>query len=39
MYVKKVIVDWDALYNHSATLRILFYDPDGNLIEVGTPVG
>ena len=35
MFIKKVIVNWPSTGRYSA-LRILFYDPDGNLFESGS---
>ena len=38
MYIKKVIVDWDAVPGGYSSLRILFYDLDGNLFESGRTI-
>ena len=37
MFIKKVIVNWPSTGRYSA-LRILFYDPDGNLFESGSTI-
>ena len=38
MYIKKVIVDWDAVPGGYSSLRILFYDLDGKLFESGRTI-
>ena len=38
MYIKKVIVDWGAVPGGYSSLRILFYDLDGNLFESGRTI-
>ena len=38
MFIKKVIVDWDAVPGGYSSLRILFYDQDGNLFESGRTI-
>ena len=38
MFIKKVIVDWGHTYQRHPYLRILFYDPDGNLFESGSTI-
>ena len=38
MFIKKVIVDWGYAYRRHPYLRILFYDPDGNLFESGSTI-
>ena len=38
MLVKKVIVTWPSMSNYYPYLRILFYDPDGNLFESGSTI-
>ena len=38
MFIKKVIVDWGYAYRRHPYLRILFYDPDGNLFESGNTI-
>ena len=37
MFIKKVVVNWPSTGRYSA-LRILFYDPDGNLFESGSTI-
>ena len=37
MFIKKVMVDWIST-NYYPTLRILFYDQDGNLFESGSTI-
>ena len=38
MFIKKVIVDWGSRADLCPSLRILFYDPDGNLFESGSTI-
>ena len=38
MFIKKVIVNSGGLSNYYPSLRILFYDPDGNLFESGSTI-
>ena len=38
MLIKKVIVDFDFKYKFYASLRILFYDHNGNLFESGSTI-
>ena len=39
MFIKKVIVNWSSKYdNYYSSLRILFYDQDGNLFESGRTI-
>ena len=38
MYIKKVIVDWGDVRRGHSSLRILFYDDNGNLFESGRTI-
>ena len=38
MFIKKVVVTWQGMTNYYPTLRILFYDQDGNLFESGRTI-
>ena len=38
MFIKKVVVTWQGMTNYYPTLRILFYDQDGNLFESGSTI-